>query len=187
MCFQLCTAINESLDTYFSGYRNLRVIAEPGRGTVLIYTAQQCCIVYFHLGRYFACASHTLVVNVISIKEVKNEDGSVMTMYYVSDGTYGSFNCIHNDHTSEDDLKPIVLKSDPSAEYSLSTVWGPTCDGIDCIIKNVRLPKLDVGDWLYFPNMGAYTMAASSGFNGFSRPKAFYYVKENNRYAIGAI
>lgn len=134
------------------------------------------------LGRYFACASHTLVVNVISIKEVRNEDGSIMTMYYVSDGTYGSFNCIHNDHTSEDDLKPVVLKSDPSTEYSLSTVWGPTCDGIDCIIKNVRLPKLDVGDWLYFPNMGAYTMAASSGFNGFSRPKAFYYVKENNRY-----
>lgn len=140
-------------------------------------------VVSFLLGRYFACASHTLVVNVISIKEVKNED-STMTMYYVSDGTYGSFNCIHNDHTAEDDLRPYVLTSDPSAEYSLATVWGPTCDGIDCIIKNVRLPKLNVGDWLYFPNMGAYTMAASSGFNGFSRPKAFYYVKENIRYSL---
>ena len=30
------------------------------------------------------------------------------------------------------------------------TVWGPTCDGIDCVIADAHLPELEVGDWLYF-------------------------------------
>ena len=42
------------------------------------------------------------------------------------------------------------------------SVWGPTCDSMDCITRDGLLPKLDVGDWLYFDNMGAYTNAAAS-------------------------
>ena len=36
------------------------------------------------------------------------------------------------------------------------------------------MPELEVGDWLYFLNMGAYTRAAGSNFNGFNLPKVFY-------------
>ena len=36
------------------------------------------------------------------------------------------------------------------------------------------LPKLKVGDWLYFENMGAYTMAAASSFNGFAPSEILY-------------
>jgi len=38
----------------------------------------------------------------------------------------------------------------------------------------VELPKLEVGDWLVFRNMGAYTVAAASNFNGFSKPHTRY-------------
>ena len=47
-------------------------------------------------------------------------------------------------------------------ESFVCSIWGPTCDSMDCITKEGLLPKLDVGDWLYFDNMGAYTNAAAS-------------------------
>merc|ERR1712127_93931 len=55
-----------------------------------------------------------------------------------------------------------------------STVFGPTCDSIDVIARSVLLPELNIGDWLYFQNMGAYTMAAASCFNGFTPTERFY-------------
>lgn len=33
--------------------------------------------------------------------------------------------------------------------------------------EEVWLPELDVGDWLIFPSVGAYTCCMSSTFNGF--------------------
>ena len=55
-----------------------------------------------------------------------------------------------------------------------STVFGPTCDSIDVIARSVLLPELKIGEWLYFQNMGAYTMAAASCFNGFTPSERFY-------------
>ena len=55
-----------------------------------------------------------------------------------------------------------------------STVFGPTCDSMDVLSRGVLLPKMDVGDWMYFQNMGAYTSAAASTFNGFPTTEKFY-------------
>ena len=55
-----------------------------------------------------------------------------------------------------------------------STVWGPTCDSMDVITKDARLPELSIGDWLYYEEMGAYTVAAASRFNGFNLSPVFY-------------
>jgi len=55
-----------------------------------------------------------------------------------------------------------------------STVFGPTCDSIDVVARSVLLPKMSMGDWLYFQNMGAYTSAAASDFNGFTPSDKFY-------------
>ena len=56
-----------------------------------------------------------------------------------------------------------------------SSVWGHTCDGIDCIVEqSTELPLLELGQWLYFKNMGAYTTSAGSNFNGFSLPNKVY-------------
>jgi hypothetical protein len=35
------------------------------------------------------------------------------------------------------------------------------------------MEELDVGDWLWFPNMGAYTTVTASEFNGFPKPPVF--------------
>lgn len=56
----------------------------------------------------------------------------------------------------------------------VSSVWGPTCDGLDCIMEDCRLPEMQIGEWIYFEDMGAYTMCCASTFNGMPRPRVFY-------------
>ena len=97
-------------------------------------------------------------------------------MYYMNDGVYGSFNCKLFDHYS-----PVggPLHSDGGAvPHFPCTVWGPTCDGLDQVEEQTSMRKMDVGEWLYYPNMGAYTCVSASNFNGFEKPKLYYFVDE---------
>jgi ornithine decarboxylase len=115
-------------------------------------------------GRYFAQRSHTLILNVIGKKvSVDETDGEKTIIYYLNDGIYGSFNCIYFDHTS-----PTILPfNERDGKLHRSKLFGPTCDSIDLISENIMLPELAIGEWIYVENFGAYTVAASSGFNGF--------------------
>jgi len=46
-------------------------------------------------------------------------------------------------------------------------MFGMTCDGADVICENFEFNnQVDVGDWLCFGGMGAYTITAKSRFNG---------------------
>lgn len=71
---------------------------------------------------------------------------------------------------------PIQVPAEhANALHSLSSVWGPTCDSIDCVAPLCMLPDaLEVGDWLGFDNMGAYTICAASNFNGFETSEVHY-------------
>jgi len=78
-------------------------------------------------------------------------------MYYLSDGIYGSFNCLVFDHVK---LVPKLLRRRGTFVYQgeeheteklfSSSLWGPTCDSIECISKSERLPLLEVGDCCFF-------------------------------------
>jgi len=96
-------------------------------------------------------------------------------LYYLSDGVYGSFNNIVFDHARP---SPATFKN--SDVTRKSCLFGPTCDSIDFICKDIDLPELEIGDWLYFMNMGAYTIASASSFNGFKPPNACYVVCIDN-------
>ena len=50
-------------------------------------------------------------------------------------------------------------------------MFGRTCDSLDVIAKG-PMEEMEVGDWLYFPLMGAYTSATASEFNGFPKPES---------------
>ena len=56
----------------------------------------------------------------------------------------------------------------------LATFFGPTCDSMDVIAKDAVMEELFVGDWLAFEQMGAYTNAAATTFNGMPKPNTFY-------------
>ncbi|KAL3908897.1 MAG: hypothetical protein SGILL_008306 [Bacillariaceae sp.] len=124
--------------------------------------------------------------------------------YYINDGVYGAFNNLMFDHATVrprvlriSDETPGVVKEkgfkrlnsietddEKSSERNLfaSTVFGPTCDSIDVVARSVLLPKLKVGDFLYMNNMGAYTMAAASSFNGFEPTDRFYVCSVQPEY-----
>ncbi|KAF8992367.1 hypothetical protein BDQ17DRAFT_1432443 [Cyathus striatus] len=138
-------------------------------------------------GRFYVSKAMRLAVCVIARRapvedpEEGEEDGKEdmpKVMYYINDGVYGSFNCILFDHQLP---IPTVLSLGgsfhipPSLPSVQSSIWGPTCDSIDCVSKGILLPKaLRVGDWLGFENMGAYTLCAASQFNGFEVSKVVY-------------
>jgi len=153
---RIANAIRPVLDDLFPVSSGIEIIAEPGR--------------------YFVSESHTLAVNVFAKRSVvDNQTNDQHFLYYVNDGVYQSFNCILFDHYTP---TPLILttstQEDPSFTYK-STIFGPTCDSMDCIGKDIMLPQIQVGDWLYFKNMGAYSVAAASPFNGFkSNPTTFY-------------
>ena len=73
-------------------------------------------------------------------------------------------------------IKVVEEEAPPNQDDTLypSTVFGPTCDSMDVLSRGVLLPKMDIGDWMYFQNMGAYTSAAASTFNGFPTTDKFY-------------
>ena len=58
----------------------------------------------FFLGRFFACSTHAVAVNVIGKKVLhpnpKESQCPRSFMYYVNDGVYGSFNGVLYEHAS---------------------------------------------------------------------------------------
>ena len=96
---------------------------------------------------------------------------------YIDDGCYGSL------YQTKGDLHPIPLGNyknpDPAgtaaANAYSTTVWGPTCDGLDRVCRDIRLPKLERDDWLVFPNLGC-PGGLGTAFNGFEPPDTAYCV-----------
>lgn len=97
-------------------------------------------------------------------------------MYYLNDGVYGSFNCTIFDHWVVTPIPFATTGSFDTRDCHLTTLWGPTCDSMDCISRNIVLPEMNIGEWVVFQEMGAYTMAAASTFNGFKVPSIKYYL-----------
>lgn len=146
---EIANAIAPALDELFPP--SVEIIAEPGR--------------------YFVCESYVLAANLFAKRVIETPDSREF-LYYINEGVYQSFNCIFFDHVVP---SPVVFEPKGRTETFTCTLFGPTCDSMDCIAKGIQLPELEIGEWLFFKNMGAYTVAAASPFNGFkSRPSIFY-------------
>ena len=66
-----------------------------------------------------------------------------------------------------------------SDEKFISFVLGPTLDPIDCVLKNVLLPEFQVGDWLIWKDMGAYSVSLTFPFNGYKAPTVYPFVRKS--------
>ncbi|OGX01069.1 MAG: decarboxylase [Omnitrophica bacterium RIFCSPLOWO2_02_FULL_45_16] len=107
-------------------------------------------------GRFMVANAATLVAKIIG-KAVRDEK----TCYYLDDGVYHTFSGIVFDHCV------YPLKSFKDGEKKVCAVFGPTCDAFDTISVAEDLPDLEIGDYLYAENIGAYSIASSTCFNGF--------------------
>ena len=52
---------------------------------------------------------------------------------------------------------------------------------LDKVADGLYLPKLKLGDWLYYEDMGAYSLSLTADFNGFPKPVTYYFIKENHK------
>jgi len=160
MAVVLCEALEEFMPAH------INIIGEPGR--------------------YYVSSAFTLAAHIIARRTIEDPaTGEKSYMVYLNDGLYGNFSSIMFDHQN-----PVaqVLRSSGRSHYDTISaqesrdgieysIWGPTCDGIDRISESIRFGQtLDVGDWLYFEDMGAYTKCSATRFNGFSDAHDVIYV-----------
>ena len=117
-------------------------------------------------GRFMVANSGTLVTKIIG-KAAR--DGK--TCYYLDDGVYHTFSGIVFDHCK------YPLESFKGGEKKICAVFGPTCDAFDTISLSEELPELEIGDLLYAENIGAYSSASSTYFNGFPPAKVVHINK----------
>lgn len=112
-------------------------------------------------GRFMVATAATLIVSIIG-KAVRNGK----QCYYVNDGVYGTFSGVLFDHCQ------YHFKAFRKGATQIASVFGPTCDALDVVSVAEDLPEdLQLGDLLYSENIGAYTIASGTSFNGMPLPK----------------
>ena len=114
-------------------------------------------------GRFLVATAATAIAKVIG-KARRNDK----PCYYVDDGVYHTFSGILFDHC------PYHLKAFKQGPTEISSVFGPTCDALDTISLAEELPDLELGDLVYSENIGAYSHASSTWFNGFPPAKVIH-------------
>ena len=131
-------------------------------------------------GRFLSAPAMTSVSTIMG--KARRSDA---TWYYLDDGLYGAYSGKIFDHATY----PLTVFSD-YPERETAVLAGPTCDSIDVIAENLKLPPLQIGDLVIGSNMGAYTSATSTDFNLFPRAKiiavAFVAQAENEAESIAS-
>lgn len=114
-------------------------------------------------GRFLVANACTLVSKVIG-KAFRDGKPS----YYINDGVYHTYSGQVFDHNTY----PVLAFRE--GEPQISAVFGPTCDSFDTITLSALLPDLAIGDLVYSENIGAYSIASSTYFNGFPPAKVVH-------------
>lgn len=114
-------------------------------------------------GRFMVATAATLVTEIIG---KARRDGKIF--YHINDGVYHTFSGVVYDHW----IPNFESLRRHGGKREVCAVVGPTCDSFDKISQSVHLPSgLEVGDLLYTENIGAYSIASSTKFNGFDGAK----------------
>ncbi|CAM9826180.1 unnamed protein product [Bubo scandiacus] len=158
---EIATVINSALDLYFPDGCGVEIIATPGR--------------------YYVTSAFTFAANITARDEGpveqpgsdEEESGSKKSLvYHLSDGVYGAFSCLLFDSPCP---RPQLRKRPcPDPPSHSSSLRGPPGHAGGRIADGLELPELQVGDWLIFEDMGAYTIASSSPLAGCPQPQITY-------------
>lgn len=107
-------------------------------------------------GRFLVASAGYAVSKIIG-KAVR--DGK--TSYYINDGVYHTYSGVIFDHCK------YPIRSFKRGATSLCSVFGPTCDALDVVSMAENLPDLKRDEFVYSVNIGAYSHASATWFNGF--------------------
>jgi ornithine decarboxylase len=114
-------------------------------------------------GRFLVATAATSIATVIG-KAVR--DGK--RCYYIDDSVYHTFSGIIFDHCQ------YHLKSFRRGKTEICAIFGQTCDALDTISLSEQLPELEIEDLVYSENIGAYSNASATWFNGFPPAKVVH-------------
>ena len=114
-------------------------------------------------GRFLVATAATAVARIIG-KAVR--DGK--PCYYIDDSVYHTFRGIIFDHCQ------YHLKAFKKGKTDICAVFGQTCDGLDTISQSEELPDLEIENLVYAENIGAYSNASATWFNGFPPAKVVH-------------
>ncbi|KAK8752619.1 hypothetical protein OTU49_006516 [Cherax quadricarinatus] len=112
-------------------------------------------------GRYIVASSSTLVTGIIGKRRKDEQEHS----------TSSEMNHVEEWHNSSSLEKEN--KERPGQPLVVSTLWGWSCTSTDCVMKDVLLPDLSLGDWLVWSRRGAYSLCYFSSFNGLPLPEVY--------------
>ena len=181
--------INSGIEEHYGDVRkNIRVIAEPGR--------------------FMVTSSLSVVANVIAVKgdaefvlntgvygglshsmwDKRAARGS--TPYLVkaelNNGSLHSKGSGHsngklldNDRVGSNGVEEGFHGKVEGAQAKM-VFWGPTCDSSDRLVDGYNVTGIKRGDWIVFPDLGAYCSNIMTTFNGFAYPKMHFVFTNQN-------
>jgi ornithine decarboxylase len=115
-------------------------------------------------GRFIVATAAILISEIIG---KARRDGKVF--YHINDGVYHTFSGVVYDHWIPN------FTAFKEGDKEICAVVGPTCDSFDKITLSADLPtNLEIGDFLFTDNIGAYSTASSTKFNGFDGAKIIH-------------
>ncbi|HZL42469.1 MAG TPA: type III PLP-dependent enzyme [Verrucomicrobiae bacterium] len=114
-------------------------------------------------GRFLVATAATSIARIIG-RAVR--DGK--PCYYIDDSVYHTFSGIIFDHCQ------YPLKSFTAGKKEICAVFGQTCDGLDTLSQSEELPELEIEELVYAENIGAYSNASATWFNGFPPAKVVH-------------
>ena len=102
----------------------------------------------------------------LKVKVINKKVRDNINIYYINDGIYGSLNGIISDG------RELEIDTNKDIKKIKSILYGNTCDSFDKI--ECELPDYNINDIINFKNIGAYSWASASSFNGFTPAKIKY-------------
>jgi ornithine decarboxylase len=171
----VASTVSAAIDRYFPVGCGVDIIAEPGRYFVSASHAYAVSVIAKRELSEEQLADASAIEafgtrhdaqdeageeeELISINEGEHKKArEAQVALYINDGVYGSFNCVVFDHAV---VVPRVLvrkTCEVNTDETIPTkIFGPTCDSIDVVLSSYELPAMNIGDWLFFDDMGAYT------------------------------
>ncbi|XP_045184353.2 ornithine decarboxylase-like isoform X1 [Mercenaria mercenaria] len=174
---EIASVVNETLNDLFPADEGVDIIGEPG---AYVATSAYSSLVNI-IGKRW-CSKKPLLTERYNKPEKNSwnscEEDRNTYMYYLNDSVFGNFldGTLYTGCTTY--IPKRIKTTNDTVSYG-SILWGFTCAGNDCVNPSIRLPELDVGEWLYFEDMGAYTLSMASNFNGLETPEIKYYCSED--------
>ncbi|XP_064028659.1 antizyme inhibitor 2 [Pogoniulus pusillus] len=145
---EVTATINSALELYFPEGCGVEIIATPGR--------------------FYVASAFTLAASITAREEApaeqpgsdEEEPSSKKSLtYHIGDGIYGAFSCLLFDSLCP--TPRLHKRTCPELPLHSSSLWGPPGHPEDRIAEGLELPELQVGDWLIFEGLGAYSTASA--------------------------